>query len=158
MREVDWQSAEEYRSWVDHLLYGSDILLKSKKDWSWIPAADLLARSYVLLGKHQLIMFGSSREEAEQFLQFNSINVLCGINSSVWQDAHRSLQHMQQKYPDDFNVQAFRFELHLNTLMKISQRDYVWELKYHRANDLLPDPRTAHRVLLHLLNHYVCEA
>lgn len=30
MREVDWQSAEEYRSWVDHLLYGSDILLKSK--------------------------------------------------------------------------------------------------------------------------------
>lgn len=52
MCEVDWQSVEEYCSWVDYFLYGSDIILKFKKDWSWILVVDLFVWFYVFLGKY----------------------------------------------------------------------------------------------------------
>jgi hypothetical protein len=154
MREIDWQSAEQYFRWSGHLLDGVDTLLSHQEHWFWIPAGELLTKSYVLLAKHQLVRHGQTKDFAESYLLNHSIDDLCGPNSEPWKDAHSIFTDMQSKADPDDPVLAYNFNLHFSTLVRLHSKDYEWDMIWHGGRILFPQPKITVNILHHLLKEY----
>lgn len=154
MREIDWQSAEQYFRWSGHLLDGVDTLLSHQEHWFWIPAGELLTKAYVLLAKHQLVRHGQTKDFAESYLLNHSIDDLCGPNSEPWKDAHSIFTDMQSKADPDDPVLAYNFNLHFSTLVRLHSKDYEWDMIWHGGRILFPQPKITVNILHHLLKEY----